>query len=946
MSIKQTQESVLRWLVARPRTSGLLASVMLFTIVLFIAGQRFIIIQQNDEREMENLLEAIRRNVTQSLQNSYTTALSVALLVNDQGQPENFDEFAGRIMANSPRVDAIQLVPDGVIRYVYPYESNKEAIGLNVMAEPELQGDAERAIRENKFFFAGPLELRQGGIGIVGRLPVYIKDKFWGFSAVIIKLETLVDASGIKNIDQSKYYFQFSRYNPKLKKEEYFLKAPENFSKNKFLAANVADSDWKLYIVNRQRHSAFWQVLPIGIFGGLLAVAFGFIISFLLKQPAALREIVQAQAKRLEGSETRYKTIFDQAAVGIAYVDSNSGQVLEANRQLAAMLDLTPEEVKGTTMRTYTHPDDVDRNDQLLKDMISGRINSFQMEKRYITRDRKTIWANITVVPIQLNDRQSPTHISVVEDITMTKLAQEKIKESEARFKSLFEDMPVALWEEDFSAVKEALANIDANQTDEDLLLYFENNIELVNKCMSLVRVVDVNNKCLKYHAPKTKEDLLKGLGNVLDSHSVRVFIMQLIAIVKGRTQLWGESAMAGQNGEVREFALRWSVIRGYETNYERVIIYGEDITLQKEAERIRLAAQQKMQNIVNTIDGIVWECDAETHKLHFISRKTEEILGYTVDEWFSDENFWSNHIHPDDRAAAVLAFKQTALTREEDEFEYRMISKHGELVWIRDIVSAHTENDQVILRGIMIDITKHKEANADLSHTLDLVNEQKKRLMNFSYIVSHNLRSHNANIQSIINLVQDSDSEQERDELIGHLKTVSDSLDQTMQHLNDLVNIQSNISLVTEPLHINHYVENTKKILSELIAARQVTVINNIPQNALVNYNAAYLESIILNLISNGIRYSHPDRKPLIVLDWQEDDRNYILKVRDNGLGIDMKRYGDKLFGMYKTFHGNPEARGVGLFMTRNQVEAMGGQITVESEPGKGSTFSVYFKK
>jgi hypothetical protein len=68
------------------------------------------------------------------------------------------------------------------------------------------------------------------------------------------------------------------------------------------------------------------------------------------------------------------------------------------------------------------------------------------------------------------------------------------------------------------------------------------------------------------------------------------------------------------------------------------------------------------------------------------------------------------------------------------------------------------------------------------------------------------------------------------------------------------------------------------------------------------------------------------------------------ILNVSDNGIGIDMKKNGDKLFGMYKTFNNNPDARGIGLFITKNQIDAMGGKVEVESELGKGTSFKIYF--
>ena len=100
-----------------------------------------------------------------------------------------------------------------------------------------------------------------------------------------------------------------------------------------------------------------------------------------------------------------------------------------------------------------------------------------------------------------------------------------------------------------------------------------------------------------------------------------------------------------------------------------------------------------------------------------------------------------------------------------------------------------------------------------------------------------------------------------------------------------------------------------------------------------------------MLNLLSNALRYSYPGRNPIITLTCTKEDNHQVLRVSDNGIGIDLSKHGDKLFGIYQTFNGNADARGFGLFISKNQIEAMGGKIEVESEIGKGTTFKIYFK-
>jgi signal transduction histidine kinase len=105
-----------------------------------------------------------------------------------------------------------------------------------------------------------------------------------------------------------------------------------------------------------------------------------------------------------------------------------------------------------------------------------------------------------------------------------------------------------------------------------------------------------------------------------------------------------------------------------------------------------------------------------------------------------------------------------------------------------------------------------------------------------------------------------------------------------------------------------------------------------------------AYLESILLNLVTNGIKYKHPKRVPHIIIKTFFEGNHTCLVISDNGLGIDLDQYGSRLFKMNETFHNNADARGIGLYITKNQIEKMGGCIEVKSEVDKGTTFKIKF--
>ncbi|MFV5685076.1 PAS domain S-box protein [Flavobacterium sp. GB2R13] len=934
------------WFLNRPKTTGLLTFLFLSYIACFIVSQQYKLIKEDEQREMNTILHVVNQNIEQSLKNCYTTTLTLALTINDKGVPENFDYVGSKLMESNNSISAVQLVPKGVIKYIYPIKGNEAAMNLNILQAPYLK-EALKSIENQKMYFAGPLKLKQGGMGIVGRFPVFRNNKFWGFSAVIIKLDTFLKCSGINNVDDSKYYFQFSKKNTANQKEVFYLPNQSDFSKKYNISTFIPDGDWKLYLISKHQNYLYYQILIPAIIGFILAALFGILIFSLLKIPEELQSLVSTQTTKLLNSEIKFEAIFDQAAVGIAYIDSYSGNFIEINKQYCNLLGYSQQEMKEKNFQSVTHLDDLEDDLINLEKLRTGKIRTYAMEKRYVTKLGTVIWVNLTVSPLWKVNEKVTSHIVIIEDISLKKETEELIKRTETRFKSLFDDSPLPLREEDFSEIKKYLQELNLiNKKAEIVSNYFYSNPDVVTKCNSLVKLININNACLKLHKVKTKEELINNKSNLFDFRSTDDFIKHLIAITQGKKQFIIDSRIKNTEGEYRDVNLRWNVIRGYRKTFERIIVSTEDITERLATEKIILDTKQRVESLINTIDGIVWECDIDTFSFSFISKKVEKILGYSPEEWLASKTFRADHIHPEDKEWTLNYCITKSSQSLNHDFEYRMIAKNGAVVWLRDIVNVIFEDGKAVsLRGIMIDITKTKEAEKDLNNSFNLVTEQNKRLLNFSYIVSHNLRSHTSNIASIMSLIESSESEDEKNQMIQLLKSVSSSLSETMLHLNEVINIRTNIGLVSESLNLKEYIHTVQKVLSDQITSNEVSISTIMPEDIMVNYNPAYLESVLYNIISNSIRYKHPERKPQIIIKWFMEDKMNVLQISDNGVGIDLVRNADKIFGMYKTFSNNADSKGIGLFITKNQIDAMGGNITVESEPNIGTTFKIYIQ-
>ncbi|WP_298304137.1 PAS domain-containing sensor histidine kinase [Flavobacterium sp.] len=341
-----------------------------------------------------------------------------------------------------------------------------------------------------------------------------------------------------------------------------------------------------------------------------------------------------------------------------------------------------------------------------------------------------------------------------------------------------------------------------------------------------------------------------------------------------------------------------------------------------------------------------IWDWDLVTNQVYY-SQESLKIL--EMDDFsfaISTPEEWDEKVHPDDRDLYFGNIKKHF----ENEIPYyetcHRILCNGKYKWILDrgkVVLRDDEGKPLRIVGTHTDISSQKEREQNLEETIVLINNQKNKLLNFAYIVSHNLKNHAGNLGTLIKLNENKMFEQ--NEFLSYIKTVSNELSSTIDNLSDLIKVQNNQNINKEQLNLNVYLKKVFNILMEDVHHSKVNIVNLVSIDETVFFNPAYLESILLNLTSNAIRYSSPDREPKITYSVYSVDGYKVLKIEDNGVGIDLERYGDHLFGLFKTFHSNKDSNGIGLHITKNQIEALGGKIEVESTVDKGSVFKVYFK-
>ena len=331
-------------LLIQPFWAGLLAFIALASVSAFLTYQRYKIVATEEREKAYNVTESVHSRLSTGLQYSLSATQAMSLLIDQNGTVHNFDSIAPVIYKAHKYIDALQLVPGGTIQYVYPMEENKKVIGYNILEDQARNKEAFKAIEKKELFFAGPFELKQGGLGVVGRLPIFINNKFWGFSAVVIRLTTLLNAAGIDTTGKSGYYFQLSKINPDTNKEEFFLPLKGLSTTQYEASVSVPNGEWKLSIAPVKGYKAFLAAIPIAVLGLVLSILGTIFATYASKTPLRLRWLVDERTTELDKSEKRNKAIVN-ALPDILYVIDKEGCIIDYSNPIGRQILLNPDQI-------------------------------------------------------------------------------------------------------------------------------------------------------------------------------------------------------------------------------------------------------------------------------------------------------------------------------------------------------------------------------------------------------------------------------------------------------------------------------------------------------------------------------------------------------------------------------------------------------------------------
>lgn len=651
----------------------------------------------------------------------------------------------------------------------------------------------------------------------------------------------------------------------------------------------------------------------------------------------------QRAESALRESEERFRKFFEQAPIGIGVIGSDY-KLLKVNQTYCEMLGYTEPELNQLTFAAITHPDDVATNVSYAEQLFKGEIPSYQMEKRYIKKNGESLWVNLTVTRITEQDGKVGYGLAMVQDITERKHIQEALSDTNQTLQALIQACPLAI---SVFSVDDGLVKM-WNPAAEHIFGWSEQ--EVLGRFLPSV--------------PEEKRD---------------EFLRNLEFIREGRALTGLETRRQKKGGLPIDINVWAAPLRDARGNVSCMSIVA-DISDRKQAEAALKESEERFRKLTEKVRVIPWEADPITGKFTYVGPQTVEILGYPLTDWYADD-FWSEHIHPDDKDWALAYCQDKSVVLDNYEFEYRMLAADGRIVWLYDIVNVVRSNGHPsLLRGFMIDITERKRAEEEREQllareqaaraeaeqarsTAESANRMKDE---FLATLSHELRTPLNPMLGWIQMLRTRKLDEAT--TARALETIDRNTKSLATLIEDVLDvsriIRGKLHLNIRPIELVPVIDAAIDTIRPAAQAKDIQFESVLDSSVgLVLGDANRLQQVIWNLLSNAVKFTPKGGKvevqlsvlsgqsPVINNNQQPTTDKYVqIRVSDTGKGIAPEflpyvfdRFRQENSSTTRTYGG----LGLGLAIVRHLVELHGGTVYADSPgEGRGATFSVYLPR
>ena len=422
---------------------------------------------------------------------------------------------------------------------------------------------------------------------------------------------------------------------------------------------------------------------------------------------------------------------------------------------------------------------------------------------------------------------------------------------------------------------------------------------------------------------------------------------VKLYSFIEQKSEKWQDQYRFRCADNTYKYVLdRGFLLKDKKGRAHRMIGAIQDITKQKkEEENLKLLETV----VTQTKDAVVItksDSNSETFpNIIYVNNAFCAMTGYkskkVLSKPFNPFNTEELDSHEYEKFISAIAEKR------ECQIETLTKKKNKEKYWVRFSMIPIYNSDNELSHWISIqkDVTEERKQEKEKEQLIRELTQNNKDLKQFSYITSHNLRAPLSNLIGLLNLIEDIPiNDSELLEIINGFKKSTHLLNETINDLVKIIVIKDKISIQKENVTINEVVEHVFSQLKFQIEQSKPILKLNFDEADTIYTNKAYLESILINLLTNSIKYKSETKKLKISITIKKTNNSTILKFKDNGIGIDLKRNSEHIFGLYQRFHDYPDSKGLGLYLVKSQIESLGGTIAIESEVNKGTEFTLTF--